>query len=114
MTDLDHRHFDGAREQVVGQGACEGLASVIIGYLFVKGSADALHHTAPDLALDEHRIDHRAAILADRKVEKLDKAGLRIYHYNSTVCGVRIDPGPDRRLVGRGHAKQRVDTRREP
>jgi len=36
----------------------------------------------------KHRIDHRAAILGDRKVEKLDKAGLRINRYNSTVCRV--------------------------
>jgi Molybdopterin-binding domain of aldehyde dehydrogenase len=47
-----------------------------------------LHHTAPDLALDEHRIDHRAAILSDREVEKLDKARLQIDRYNGTVCRV--------------------------
>ena len=114
MADLDRRRFDGAGEQVVGQGAGKRLTRIIIGYLFVKGSADALHHAAPDLALDEHRIDHCAAILGDRKVEKLDKASLRVNRYNGTVCGVRIDTGANRRLVGCGHVEQRVDTRREP
>src|SRR5262249_11749481 len=60
------------------------------------------------------RTDHRAAILGDRKVEKLDKASLWINRYNGTVCGLGIDPGANRRLVGRGHVEQRVDTRREP
>src|SRR5262249_62333407 len=105
MADLDRWHFDGAGKQVVRQGAGQRLAGLVIGYLFVKGSANPLHHTAPDLALDEHRIDHRSAILGDRKVEKLDKASLRINRYNSTVCSVGIDPGANRRLVSRGHVE---------
>ena len=31
---------------------------------------------AADLTLDEHWVDHRAAILGDREIEELDKAGL--------------------------------------
>jgi hypothetical protein len=30
------------------------------------------------LPLDDHRVDHRAAILGDREVEELDEAGLGI------------------------------------
>ena len=48
MADLDRRHFAGTEEQLVGHGPGERLASIVIGYLFVKSSAATLHHAASD------------------------------------------------------------------
>jgi hypothetical protein len=112
MADLDHLHFDGAGEQIVGQGAGEGLASIVTG--------DPSQRTVPMPCTTPPRIwpstsigfDHRAAVLGDRKVEKLDRACLGINGYNGTMCRVGIDPGANCRLVARSHIEQRVDARR--
>src|SRR5205085_11234815 len=66
----------GARQQVIREGHGERLALRIVRNLLVQRGADALHDPAADLALDDHRVDHRAAILGDGEIEQLGKAGL--------------------------------------
>jgi hypothetical protein len=44
------------------------LALRVVRDLFVEGRADALHNPATDLSLDEHRVDHRSAILGNSEV----------------------------------------------
>ena len=63
MADFDRRHFRGAGQQVIGERTGERLARLVVGDLFVKRCAEALHAAAADLAFDEHRVDHREAIL---------------------------------------------------
>ena len=43
----------------------ERVAVVVVDHVLVEHAADALHDAAGDLALDDHRVDHHAAVLAD-------------------------------------------------
>jgi len=105
--------FGGAGQEVIGQGAGERLASFVVGDLFEEGGADALHDVAADLAFDEHRVDHRAAILGDGVIEQLDKAGLGVDGDDCAVRCIGLDAGADRRFVGRGRVEQRNDALRQ-
>jgi hypothetical protein len=78
VTDLGRRQFGHTRQELFGQGAGEQLAGVVVGDLPGEDGADALDDAAPDLAFDDHRVDHRAAILGDGEVEELDEAGLGV------------------------------------
>jgi hypothetical protein len=69
--------------------------------------------TPPDLTLDEHRVDHRAAILGDGVVEQFDKAGVGVDRNDGAVRRIGIDASADRRLVSRSCVEQRIDARRQ-
>jgi len=68
-----------------------------------------LHNAAADLAFDQHRVDHRPAILGDSEVEKLDKPGLGIDRDDSTMRRIGENAGADRRLVRRSGVEQWID-----
>src|SRR5206468_7648357 len=85
MADLDRRHFGGAGQEVVGQGAGERLARLVVGDLFVKRGADASYDAAADLPFDGYRVDHRAAILRDGVIEELDKPGLGVDRHDGAM-----------------------------
>ena len=102
VADFDRRHFGGAGEQVVGEGAGERPAGLLVGNLFEQSGADALHDAAVDLAFDEHRVDHRAAIPGARVIEQFYKAGLGVDRDDGAVRRIEVDAGADRGLVGGG------------
>src|SRR5712671_4567141 len=60
---IDVRHFTGHRDQIVGHVGIGELAPFVINALFEQRCAEALHHPAPDLFIDQLRIDDRTAIL---------------------------------------------------
>ena len=99
--------------KVIGHGAGERLAGLVVGDFLEQRGADALHDAAADLAFDEHRVDHRAAILGDGVIEQFDEAGLGVDRDDGAVGRVGVNPGADRRLVGGGCVEQRVDARRQ-
>ena len=71
--DLRVRTARGSRQR------CGQRLSVLVERdLLIKRGADALRDAALHLAVDDHRIDHRAAILRDGVVEDLDDAGVGI------------------------------------
>ena len=53
------------REQVVEERRRERVAVVVVDEVLEEGAADALDGAAGDLALDDRRVDHHAAVLAD-------------------------------------------------
>ena len=75
---FDHRHLSRGRDQVVHERRGERVASVVIGHLFEQCAADPLHHATGDLALDDHRVDHDPAVLADDVTGKADLSGGRV------------------------------------
>ena len=72
------RHVDGARHRVVHERAGEQLAFVVVDRMLHQRLADALHHAAVELALDDHRIDDGAEIVDRRVSHHLDDAGFGI------------------------------------
>ena len=108
MADLDRRQFEGAGQVIVEQGRGERLALLVVGDLLAQRGADPLHHAAVDLRLDDHRVDHRAAILGDREIDEFDRAGLRIDRNDGAVRRVGENAGADPGLIGRRRLEQRL------
>jgi hypothetical protein len=75
MPDLDRRQSGRTQQAVVGQCPGERLSRFATGDLIVECRANPLYDATPDLALDGHRVDHRAAILGHNEVEALGKSG---------------------------------------
>ena len=73
------------RQQIVGEGRGERLAVRVERALLVERGADALRGAAQRLAVDDHRIHQRAAILDDDIVEDLDLADLGIDRHHGGV-----------------------------
>ena len=63
MADIDVGHFAGHRNQIVGHVGVGQLAALVVDALLEQRRAEALHHAAPDLLVDQLRIDDGAAIL---------------------------------------------------
>ena len=70
VEDFDPRHFERGRQQIVGQGGVDELALLVERQPLVEGVADPLGNAALDLAGDDQRIDHRAAIMHHHGVVK--------------------------------------------
>ena len=64
------------------------LAVRVERHLLVERGADALRGAAANLAVDDHRIDQRAAVLDHDIVEDLDIAGRRIDRDDGGMRGV--------------------------
>jgi hypothetical protein len=58
-------HLACGRDGIIREAGRQKLTSGIVDYLFVKGRPDALGDCAVNLAVDDYRIDHAAAILGD-------------------------------------------------
>ena len=79
----------------------ERVAVVVVHEVLEQRAADALHDAARDLAFDDARVDHRAAVLAHDVAEQLDPAGLEVDLAGAHVRGVH----PDRRGCPRCSAR---------
>ena len=79
---------------------------------FKQRTADALHCATHDLAFDQHRIDHHAAIMRDGVVRDLhaSKLGIDFDHRGMH----RIGPGDGRRFEIIGFLESGIDARRTP
>ena len=106
-------NFGRAGHHVVAEGGGERLAQRVGGDFLVKRGADALGDAALHLAVDDHRIDHDAAVLRDRVVEKLDRAGVGLDRNHDGMGAVGEHAAGFLRFVGRGGVEQRIHTGRQ-
>jgi hypothetical protein len=86
VEDFDPRHFDRGRQQIVGQGAVDELALLVERQPLVKGVANPLGDDAVDLAGDNQRIDHSAAIMHHNVFQDAQLHGRRIDFDDHCVC----------------------------
>jgi len=78
MADFDIGHLRRHGNEVVDHVAVEQLAALVIDAVLEQGRADSLHHTAPDLLIDELRVYHGAAILDAPVLKQSDEAAFHI------------------------------------
>ena len=91
VVGLDVRHLAGPRHRVVHHGAGEELAVVVVDRDLLQRLAHALDHAAVNLALDDHRVDVRAAVVHRDVAEDLDLAGLGVHLDRADVGAEGID-----------------------
>ena len=65
MADIDVGHFAGHRNQIIGHVGVGQLSALVVDALLEQRRPEALHHAAPDLLVDQLRIDDGAAVLDD-------------------------------------------------
>ena len=75
MVGLDVRHLGGVGHQKVHERGIEQLPSVVIDHPLVQGPTHALRDTAVHLTLDDHRVDHPAAVMDHAVTENLYLGG---------------------------------------
>ena len=71
-------HLGDVRHQEVHERRVEQLPVLVVGHPLVERAADALRDAAVDLALDDHRVDQRAAVVHDAVAQDRDLGGLRV------------------------------------
>ena len=114
----DLGHLGGVRHQEVHEASVEQLPVGVVLHPLVERAADALGHPAVDLALDDHRVDQRPAVVHDAVAQHLDLRGVGVGLHDHGVHAVgegrarrrvvvgalepRRLPRPDRRPVGVG------------
>src|SRR5215475_11814431 len=114
MRDPETRQLGRPWQKVVNQGRCKRLTIVIIWAFLEEGCPDALGGTPNRLPVDDHRVDHSAAVFANRVVEDFNKARFGINSHIGRVAGIRKDACVDLWLVGaRGFQATWVDAVRE-
>ena len=82
LGNRQRRHLRGARQRVVHERAGGERAVGLVDHLLEHGLAEALRRAAPDLALDEQRVHHRAAIVDGDQALDVDVArvGVDAHH----------------------------------
>src|SRR4051812_46004091 len=71
-------HFARHRHQVIGHIGVGELAPLIVNAFLEQRCAEPLHHAAPDLLVNQLRVDDGAAILHDPVPEQLDEPGVDV------------------------------------
>ena len=108
VDDLDRRHLGARREQVVHEARGDELAGLVVGEVLVERAADPLDDAAVDLALDDHRVDDRAAVLdhhvAEDRRPRRSRGRPRLARRASRW---RSSPGPAPRSGGSSRAPPR-------
>ena len=77
VVDLERGHVVGARQRVVHQRAGEELTGGVVDHLLEESVADAVRHAAVDLALDDDRVDHGAAVVHRDVAEHVERRRCR-------------------------------------
>ena len=72
------RDLRGVGHQEVHEGGVEQLAGLVVDHPLVERAADALRHPAVHLALDDHRVDHGAAVVHHAVAQDPDLGGHRV------------------------------------
>ena len=90
MHDLDLRHLVGGRQQVIHEALGHQLAFVVIDELLQQRGAEAVGDAAERHALDDMRVDHRAAVMADHVAPDLGLAerGIDRHQHHVKLEGV--------------------------
>ena len=102
-----------ARHHVVAERGRERLAELVERDFLVERGADALRNPALHLPVDDHRIDHRAAVFRHRIVEKLDHAAVGIDGNDDSMGAVGEHAAAHRRLIGADRLQQGLHTGRQ-
>ena len=71
-------HLGRVGHQEVHERGVEQLAVLVVGHPLVERAADALRDAAVHLALDDHRVDQRPAVVHDAVAQDPDLGGLRV------------------------------------
>ena len=103
MAAVDVRHFHRHRHQIVGHVAVEHLPALVIEALLEQSRADALHHAAANLFVDQLRIDDGAAILDAPVPQQFDEAGVGVDFEIARLDAVGEGEGPAARHVMARH-----------
>src|SRR6266511_5241374 len=117
VTDVDIRYFGGHRYEIIRYAAVEQLSARVIDAVLVERRADALHHAAANLLVDELWVDHSAAILDAPVLEQRHDPGVGVYFEIARLDAVGESERPGaRHVVARRHqfrleaGRQRVGT----
>ena len=115
MEDAHGRYLGRPRQQVVRERRCERLAVLIVRAFLIHRGADALRRAAERLAVDDHGIHQRPAILDDHVVEDLDASKLGIHRNRSSMRSIAEGAAVDLRLeADRGFEPAEIDIGRQP
>lgn len=101
MRDANSRDFAAAGDHIIGECGREWLPHVRIWNFFEYRRSNALGDAALDLAVDNHWIDHRAAVFRDDVVDNFYQTDLRIDSHHNGMRSVGEDATGIGRLVGR-------------
>ncbi len=90
MHDLDRRHLVGRWQQVIHESLGDQLALVIVDELLQQRGAKAVRDAAQRHALDDMRVDDRAAIMADHVTPdfRLSQRGIDRHQHHVKLEGV--------------------------
>ena len=118
VADLDARHVERGRQQVVHERGVQQLAVLVEDQLLVEGVADALRDAAVDLPFDDQRIDARGRSRGPRrsagsrtsKVSRIDLDDHRVHAARRGAArGAEVGGGLEARLgARRDRAAQRI------
>src|SRR6185312_14621048 len=75
VNDVHDRHFGRRRDHIVDEARAQELAVIVVDELLEKRRTDTLRHATVNLAVNDHRIDHPAAILGDHVFQDSHEAG---------------------------------------
>ena len=109
IANLDIRYFRRARQQIIGECRRQGLPVFVRNPSPEDAGTSAWRTAACDLRIDDHRIDHIAAILHDRVIDQLDRAGLGIDQNDRRMGRVREYTGRFTRLISLGRIQNWID-----
>ena len=102
MLDPQRRHLRCARQRIVCQRRRARLPGGVERHLLIQRGADALGDAARHLAVHDHRVHQRAAVLAYGIIQDADLAGLRVHRHRAGVRGIAEGAAVAQRLVARG------------
>ena len=106
MADRDVGNLHRGRDQEVHERRGERLPALVVDDALVERAADALRDAAADLALDDHRVHERAAVVVDDVPEEREVPGLDV-----DLDDRRVAPAREGR-VGRRVVPVRLEPRR--
>ena len=96
-VDLPMRRFDRGRQEIVHQRRGQHVAFLVVVDLLAHRDAERLGQPAVDLALDDHRVDARAAIVERVEAPHLGLAGVDVDVDHADIGAER--EGEVRRIV---------------
>ena len=108
---LERRDLGRGGQRVVDERAGDQLAVLVVDDLLVQRLADAVGHAAVHLAVDQHRVDGRAAVVDRHPALDLDLAGLHVHVDHARVRAEREHEVL--RVVERGLLEARLDVGRQ-
>ena len=102
MVQFDARHFDRGRQRVVHERAGLQLSVFVVRQLLVQDPAEPLGHGTLKLALDQQRVDDRAAVVHRHVAQRRHRARLDVHLDHGHARCIRVRRiGVDASLVVR-------------